>query len=230
MRADAWIGVPLVAAALVLTMALLSTPHSQRVLGPEPARKLMHAGIGLVTLGFPWMFSSALPVLVLAVLSLIWFEAVRRVATLRRRFASVLLSVARPGRGEACFVAGTALAFLIADGSALVFCLPMAVLAFADASAALVGQHATRRRADGPIRGKTAAGSAAFFATAMLCASVALALAGWAPAALVASALLIAAVTTAVEALADHGADNLLIPVAGALLLRLLPACTGVAP
>jgi phytol kinase len=227
MRVDAWIGVSLVAAALVLTMALLSTSQSQRLLGPEPARKLMHAGIGLVTLGFPWMFSSALPVLVLAALSLLWFEAVRRVAALRRRFALVLLSVARPGRGEACFVAGTALAFLIADGSALVFCLPMAVLAFADASAALVGQHAVRRRAGGAIQGKTLAGSAAFFATALLCAGVALALAGWEPAALVATALLIAAVTTAVEALAGHGADNLLIPVAGALLLRLLPAWTG---
>jgi phytol kinase len=222
-----WLGVALVAVALVLTMGVLSTPRSQRVLGAEPARKLMHAGIGLVTLGFPWLFGSAAPVLWLAALTLSWFELVRRVAPLRRRFASVLLSVARPGRGEACFVAGTALAFVIADGNALVFCLPMAVLAFADAGAALVGQHVARRLANGPARGKTLAGSAAFFATALLCAVCALALAGWRAVDLVVMGLLVAAATTLVEALAGHGSDNLLIPVAAALLLRFVPAWFG---
>ncbi len=225
-----WAGVPIVALALVTSMALLSTPRCARAVGPEQARKLLHVGIGLVTLAFPWLFTGAAPVLVLAALALGWFELLRQSAPLQRHFAPVLQRVARAGRGESCFVAGTALAFLIADGSALVFCLPMAVLTLADAAAALVGQDAARRRGAPPPCGKTLAGSTSFFGVAFVCAVAALSMAGWGVAPSLAMALLLASTTTLVEAAAGPGLDNLLIPVVGAALLRLAAPAFGGAP
>lgn len=222
-----WVGVPIVAALLVTSMALLSSRRCQRILGAEPARKALHVGVGLVTLVFPWLFTSAAPVLVLATMALGWFEAVRRCVLLRGRFGAVLQRVARPGRGESCFVAGTALTFVISGGDPLEFCLPMAVLTLADSAAALVGQAVARRRGGTPRQGKTLAGSAAFFGVALACGLVALPIGGWSAASACVMALLLASVTTALEAAAGHGFDNLLIPVAAASLLQLAPSVIG---
>jgi phytol kinase len=215
-----WLLLPVIAALLVAAMAGLSAARNAGALSPECARKLFHVSMGIMTLSFPWLFSDPAPVLLLACIACIWFEAVRRLAPLARNCGSVLSNVARPGRGEIHFVAGTALTFVLAEGNALAFCLPMSILALADAAAALVGKRFGDQ--PGAIRfgDKSLAGSSTFFAVALFAGLTGLSLAGWPAAQSIALAVLIACATTALEAVARRGADNLLIPVGAALLLR----------
>jgi phytol kinase len=132
----------------------------------------------------------------------------------------VLSAVARPGRGEIYFVLGTSLTFLLCGGNALAFVLPMAILTWADTAAALVGQRLGGRHGALRIGGKSLAGSSAFLVVALAISLLGLSLAGWPPAQASLLSMLLASTTTVLEALARRGADNLLIPVGAALLLR----------
>jgi phytol kinase len=217
-----WLLLPPVLASLALAMAALSALQRAGRLSPEGARKLFHVAMGAITLAFPWVFSGPAPVIVLAGAACAWLEGVRRIAPLQRVFGSVLSAVARPGRGEIHYVAGTAASFAIANGSALGFCVPMAILALADAAAAVVGRRYGTRPGAIVFRTKSLAGSSAFFAVALAVSLVGLEFAGWPDAAAVAVALLLAGLTTLLEALAGDGADNLLVPVCAALVLRAL--------
>lgn len=215
----------LLCAILVASMAGLSVCQRGGALTAECLRKVLHVEMGLVTLSFPWLFAEPWPVVTLAALALVWFTAVRRIAMLRRYFGEVLTRVARPGWGEAYFAAGACLTFLLADGAALFFCLPMAILTFADTAAALVGQRLGH--GPGAIRfaDKSLAGCTAFFGVALACGLAGLwGWAGWDAQRAWGTALLLAFTTTGLELVARRGADNLLIPLGGAIVLRIATA------
>ncbi len=213
---------PLVAALMVFTMRFLSVARNAGLLPPEYARKFLHVAMGAMTLFLPWLCADPAPVVLLAGLACVWFEFVRRRTLLRRDYGAVLFGVARTGRGETHFVLGTALTFLMADGSALMFCLPMAILTWADAAAALVGQRFGSRPGAIRLGPKSLAGSSAFFAIALAVSLLALSIAGWNAMPALAVSVLLAGATTVVEAVARNGADNILIPLVAALLLRSL--------
>lgn len=214
-----WTPVLAVCGALVVLMALLSSAPVRRHLHVELSRKVLHVVMGLVTLSFPWVFDGLASVVVLAALSLAWLELVRLHAPLRAAFACVLTGVARSGRGEAHFVLGTALTFALAGGDPLRYCVPMAILTFADAAAALVGRELGQRPGVVRYGHKSLAGSIAFFVVASVCALTGLLHAGWALPLVM--TLVLAVVTTFVEAVCDRGLDNLLIPVTAGVLMAL---------
>ncbi len=215
-----WSSVIGVSLVLALGMGAVSALRRRGALAPEYSRKLLHVGMGLLTLAFPLLFAEPAPVLFLAGIAVLWFAAVRYSSLLRRHFSSALCDVSRSGWGEAHFAVGAGLAFLIADGDSLCFFLSVAILTFADAVAALIGQR--YGVLPGAIRfgGKSLAGSTAFFAVALVCSVVVLHAAGWPVERVTAVAITLAALTTGLEAISERGFDNLWIPVGAALLLR----------
>jgi phytol kinase len=217
---SSWLLLPLVVVLLIVTMLALSAARTAGQLSPEGARKLFHVAMGTMTLSFPWLFTGPTPVLLLAGLCCVWFESVRRLTWFARHCGPVLSAVARPGRGEIYFVLGTSLTFLLCGGNALAFVLAMAILTWADTAAALVGQRLGGRPGALRIGGKSLAGSSAFFVVALTISLLGLSMAGWPPAQASLMSILLASTTTVLEALARRGADNLLIPVGAALLLR----------
>ena len=52
-------------------MAALAYFHKNHAPHPELVRKLLHIGMGLVTLSFPYLFDAAWPVIVLAILAVL---------------------------------------------------------------------------------------------------------------------------------------------------------------
>lgn len=214
----------LFAGLLVIVMTALSAAQEAGLLAPEPARKIFHIVMGLGTLPFPWLFADPAPVLWLAVLLCVWFDVVRRFAVPRRRCGAVLFAAGRLGRGEIYYVVGAALTFVIADGNALLFCLPMAILALADSAAALIGQHFNRNSDGFGADGKSFAGSGGFFAVALVASVVGLSLAGWAPAQAIGVSVLLALITALLEAVAGRGTDNLFVPLGAVLFLHGAPA------
>src|SRR5262249_18012010 len=152
----------------------LASPH------PEVVRKLLHMGMGLVTLSFPWLFDETWPVIVLAVLSIALLTSARLVAGLKSSLGSVVSGVARASLGEISFPVGVAVLFVLLihggaapfDLRAVLYCIPVLLLTLADAAAALIGITYGRLQyptADGV---KSAEGSVAFFACAFFCTHV----------------------------------------------------------
>jgi phytol kinase len=183
----------------------------------EHARKISHVAVGLACLALPFLFTSAAPVLGLALVACAGLFVLRAVPALRARFGCALHGVARASYGELAFVGGVALAFVLAHHSVPAYAAAVLTLTLGDTAAALIGRRFGRHPyAVGRAR-KSFEGSLAFFAVAAV---VCIAIPG---ATSVAAVAAFALATTTAEALAGDGLDNAVIPVAGLLALRLFP-------
>jgi phytol kinase len=224
-----WLGIGLVLGVLGALLGGLRLLHKVVSPHPEVTRKLMHIGMGLVTLGLPWLFNDFWPVILLAALSIVLLLSLRLVKALKQGFGTVLGGVDRVSLGEIYFPLAVAILFGLYlrseenDPAArvLLYCIPVLLLTLADAAAALVGirygqvQYST---ADGH---KSAEGSVAFLACAFLLVHVPLLLfTQTGPAECLLIALLMALLATAVEAIAWNGLDNLVLPLTSFLLLK----------
>jgi phytol kinase len=206
-------------------MAFLS--RLQRAgLAPEWCRKLLHVGCGLLALGLPWVFNDSAAALALVGFAGVMLAGIRWLPAWNHRLGGVFDGVGRGHRGGFYFAAAVGVVYTAAGGDRLLFCLPVAVLTFADAAAAVVGQTVGTHFFQARAGCKTIEGSAAFFTVAVACAAACLGvLDSRAPADVLSLSMLVALLLTFVEACAGRGTDNLLIPVAGHLLLRLYLGC-----
>jgi len=221
---DSWLGIGFVLGMLIGLITVLHwykhhyTPH------PELVRKLLHIGMGLTTLTFPWLFDEVWPVLILAGITVPGLMALRYSKHLKARLGGVINGVERnTSLGEIYFSLGVAGLFILSDGDPLRFTIPILLLALADAIAALVGIR-YGRLFYATIEGyKSIEGSLAFFLVAFFC--ILMPLSFFSDIGLVGAlliALLLALLMMLVEAVAWHGLDNLFIPVVGFLLLNAL--------
>ena len=222
-----WLGISLVLgvlAGLVGGLALwrrIAQPH------PELTRKVVHVGMGLVSLTLPWLFAEAWPVMILAVLGAGGLLLLR-VGRLRDNLGAVLGGVGRSSLGEVCFAAGVAALFVLflreegSPGRRLVlYVVPLLLLGIADAAAALVGVRCGRWHYRTAADSKTVEGSASFLVCAFVGTLVPLLVVGevtLAQSVLIAG--LLGSLTMFLEAVGTHGLDNLLIPLGAFLLLR----------
>ena len=226
-----WIAIFLVLLLLAASMALLTAGARRFGASAEAMRKLLHVEMALVTLSFPWLFSSAWPVIVLACASVAWFRLLPASDWLEARFGSALRGTLRESQGEIWFVCGVCLVYLWSAAEPVAYCIAILVLGLADTAAALVGQRFGRPRLMAGGAGKSAAGSFAFFAVA-----VAIAFGGLYGAAdfevgeALAAALLVATITTGVEAILGDGLDNLFVPLGALASLELFAITVAAQP
>ncbi|WP_428240302.1 hypothetical protein [Gynuella sp.] len=216
-----WIGILIVLTALA--GAFISTRLIERFLAPDPEvlRKLIHVEMGLVTVTFPWLFDRSWPVLLLALVSVSALTLLRRGLSLTRSLRGLLHGVERTSWGEMLFPISVALVFILADGDPLLYCVPILVLALADAVAALIGVYYGQNQFTTLEGNKSVEGSVAFFIVTFLCVHVSLLLftvTGRVECLLI--GLLMGVIIMMFEALAWHGLDNLFIPLATYALLN----------
>lgn len=207
--------------ALIALVAVLHWYQLRRRPHPEVVRKLVHVGMGLVVLPFPWLFPSPWPVVALAVLSVTGMLLLRSLPALRQGPGSVLHAVQRQSLGEICYPIAIAIVFVLKRDQPLLFVIPILILALADAVAALIGITYGRLHYSSTDGSKTAEGSLAFFIVAFLSVHIPLLLltdVGRAQTLLIALVLGILAMLT--EAVAWRGLDNLFVPVLGYALLQ----------
>ena len=207
--------------ALIALVGVLHWYQVRRRPHPEIVRKLVHVGMGLVVLPFPWLFPSPWPVVALAVLSVAGMLLLRSLPALRRGPGSVIHAVQRQSLGEICYPIAVATVFVLKRDQPLLFVIPILILALADAVAALIGITYGRLHYNSTDGHKTAEGSLAFFIVAFLSVHIPLLLltdVGRAQTLLIALVLGILAMLT--EAVAWRGLDNLFVPVLGYALLQ----------
>jgi phytol kinase len=182
----------------------------------EYTRKGTHVGAGLIVFAFPWLLEHTLTVTILAVS----FGGI----LLGGRITGLLSSihnVERRTSGAYYYPLAVLGVWLLSHGDPLLFCVPLAIMAIADTGAAIVGQRAgetTYTVMDGT---RSIEGSMAFFGLAFTIVLIASAVAGqpvW-PATLLV-ALVVAALTTAIESVSVRGSDNVGIPYAAWLALE----------
>jgi phytol kinase len=202
---------------------LLGLRAWQRRLSPPPelVRKLAHVGVGLVALSLPYLFHSPWPVVALCGLSLASMVALRLITPLKQGVGSVLHSVARSSGGELYFPLSIAILFVLSRSNVLLYLIPILILTFADASAALTGGRYGLTHYQATEGEKSMEGSVAFFLVAFLGTHIPLLLmtdVGREKTLLI--GLCMGLIAMLLEAVAWRGLDNLFIPLGGFILLK----------
>lgn len=190
---------------------------------PELVRKLFHIGGGAIGLSLPWLFDDLAPVLVLGAIVAGALAALRLVPRLRSGLGQVVFGIKRQTVGELCYVASICLLFWLTADDKLLYSVPLLILAFADAFAALIGEQYGKLQLHMTGDRKSFEGALAFFLTAFFCVHVPVLLWGGTPRleSLMIGVNLSILVMMA-EAAAWWGLDNLIIPIWGYMLLKSL--------
>lgn len=213
MKAFVCVTIMLVALILVLKSVLLSGSRK------ESSRKIVHIVMGTLCLSFPWIFQSALPVTVLAILVAITLCILRQKNS--PLVQEVLFTVKRRSFGELLYPFSVALIFYLAQADLVSYLVPIAVLAYGDSAAALIGERFGKNYFRLEHGKKSLEGSLAFFATSFIASALIMIggnIAGGAGAAQqylasILLSLMIACVATVIEAICFAGLDNLFVPL-----------------
>jgi phytol kinase len=222
----------LISVLLALALLLVTVRWWQKRYRPHPewARKALHIGVGLIGFSFPFIFvgqgDARLLVWLTCAIAALTMLGIRLARPLQRGFGAILGSVNRVSTGEFYFLLGLAALYTLTAGGAL-YGTALAILTFADATAALVGTFYGQRRYEKQPGSKTLEGSLGFALVCFVICLLGLLVNGQAAI----EGLLIAAIVTLIaallEALAKDGLDNLLLPVVSYLLLRGLVGLDG---
>jgi phytol kinase len=219
--ASPWIRMLFVAGWLGTLLVVLRAWQRKYSPNPEVVRKLAHVGTGLVTLSLPYLFHSAWPVFLLCGLSIAGMLAIRLIGPLKQGLGTVLHGVARSSGGEIYFPVSVAILFPLAKGNVLLFVIPILILTFADAVAALTGGRYGLTHYYGAGGEKSAEGSVAFFMVAFLSTHVPLLLmTDTERGKTLLIGLCMGLTAMLLEAIAWRGLDNLFIPLGGFILLK----------
>ena len=223
-----FVGLLLVPGALIVLLLLLRYYQVSCKPHPETVRKLMHSLMGALTLSFPWLFSETWPVWFLAGGSVVLLFSLRALPVLRDGVSNVINAVDRNTLGELYFPLAVACVFQFSAGNLVLYLVPVMVLSFADAMAAVVGLRYGQLRYQTSEGEKSLEGSIAFLLVATLCIHVPLLLLsdlGRSETLLI--ALLLGMLVMLFEAIAWRGLDNLFIPFACFFLLQEFIAIAG---
>jgi phytol kinase len=207
---------------------------------PEFRRKAVHVGMGLFVLPLPWLFDSTWPVWCLGALAVCGLMLLRTLPRRADGAGSVLGGVDRQSLGEVFFPIAVAVLFQLSSGDWFIYVVPIAILALADATAALIGMRYGTLPYLTTDGAKSVEGSVAFFFVAFMTVLIPLLLWTDVPRAeTLLLSLTIALLVMLFEGISWGGIDNLLVPFgayaflqgyvdmsAGQLLFRLT---TGVA-
>lgn len=180
----------------------------------EWQRKALHIAVGSTALTFPWLFDQAWQVITVGTIGVTIMLALRTVPILRLSLGRCVHDVNRSSLGELYLSSSIVMLFWLTNGEGLHYFLPLLILTFADASAALVGIHFGKHRfvlLDGT---KSWEGTATF-------AIIAFGLSLWSLAqftglfelAIIGLALSVTCLSMLIELVAWRGLDNLLLPL-----------------
>jgi len=175
----------------------------------EWTRKIVHIGTGLLTLLFPVVLASHWQVLFLCASFLVIL-----LASLKFGWLPSINAIDRFSYGSILFPIIVYLLFLvfqIADRGLIVFYLPILVLAICDPIAALVGKRFPFGKYQVMGGGKSATGSLAFFASALLVTALTISAFNHVHSGMQ-LILVVPAIATIAEALGVKGMDNFTIP------------------
>lgn len=209
---------PLVLIALMVSAHILQRKNA---IDSELSRKLVHIGMGLVALTFPYLFQYTWPVLLLSALSVALMLLLRFIPVLKSSMGGVLNSVKRHSLGEVYFPISIAIIFSITQHNRILYIIPILILTLGDAIAALIGVRYGQFKYKTSDASKSFEGSVTLFTIAFLCTHIPLLLfthIGRLESLLI--GLIIGLLVMEIEAIAWNGLDNIFLPIGAYALLH----------
>ena len=189
-------------------------------IAPETKRKTVHVLTGLISLSFPWLFSSPLPVILMIGASLLTMAALRSSFIKGHAMSSVLHDVQRQSYGEFYILISIGFLFAHSIGNPVLYILPLTIIALSDTGSALIGTKNGKKRLSIFDGEKTIEGSVAFFTITLLVSLILLMLlTDMAEVNLIILSVIIAAFCTFIESDSWNGLDNLFVPIGAHILL-----------
>jgi|TARA_B110000914_G_scaffold209715_1_gene208282 phytol kinase len=201
---------------IALLVALMLVVHNLPLCA-EASRKSIHLGMGMICLGFPWLFSTPLQVDLLAALAVSTLLIIRWKKT---AVGKVLHGIKRLSFGELLFPVGVAIVFRLSSGDLSTYLPAIGVLTFADTAGALVGERFGKHLYRTNAGQKSLEGSLAVFIVSFLI--VWLAGISSDPLTAFMIAIVVALVATMAEGVLGAGIDNLVLPISVFALIFLL--------
>jgi phytol kinase len=218
-----WLGIAVMLGASRLLLAAVGRYARRCRTTPEGARKALHVGMGTLFLACPWLFDRPWPMLLLAAIFVSLLIARLYFPPLQYHVAGVIYGVERKSLGEYYFPLIAAFLFTIFNGDVLLYAIPVSLLVYADAAAALVGTRYGTWHFPTTGARKSLEGSTAFVVTAFFTTHVPLLLAGRvSTTASLVIAIVIAVLSAAIEVFCRNGLDNVAVPLLAFALLRVL--------
>lgn len=199
------------AGSFLLLFTVSETLYYYANVEAEKTRKLVHLGTGLLTLLFPLLLSSHWYVLLLCS-SFLWILLL----SLRFNLLKSVNNIDRVSRGSLLYpfvVYFLFVAYSFYD-QILFFYLPVLILAISDPAASMAGTKWPKGKYHVKHETKTLVGSSVFLFTAFVIAGLLMyGLTGLSTLEILLLSLLIAILTSLIEALSYKGYDNLFIPM-----------------
>lgn len=217
------LSITIVLIALTLLLGLSAILVNKGKIGGESARKLVHVGMGMICITFPWLFRSSFPVVILAATAVLSIFLIR-FTRLRVSLGASLFSIKRLSVGELIFPIAVAWLFAmhIANDqpSAVFYTIPLLLLTLADTAGAIAGTRFGKVIYQTASGKKSVEGSIAFFFTAYVCTFLPLLFfTDLTTIHITFISLTVTLFITAVEGISGMGMDNLLIPIGSYFLL-----------
>lgn len=194
-------------------MAVVRAQARSFGLSAEVQRKLVHIGTGLYALALPWLFADPWPVYMLIGLTLVVMGVLRLPRFAKGGIGETLHGVERQSYGDILLALAVGVVFLLSEGQAILYVLPIATLTLADAAAALTGSRYGRQFFAVEDGQKSVEGSVAFFMITLILSMICLLLLSEVSRTnVILLSVVVAAFGTLVEADSWRGFDNFFLP------------------
>lgn len=208
-----FLGVAAVLVGTAFVFTLVGVLKYRYSMSSEFTRKTTHVGIGLISLTFPWTLGDVRLVVASCVIGSVALLMARRSRQLAPKLRAII-GVRRISFGELLFPVTVGLLYVLARGDIVLYMIPLLVLTFADAAAAIIGVYYGVFRYSTEEGWKSAEGSAVFLLVAFFSAHIPLLLftqIGRGETLLI--AFLAAFIGMLVESICTKGDDNFLVPL-----------------
>lgn len=187
----------------------------------EWQRKILHIGLGITALSFPFFFSYNWQVLSVSIIAIIILLVIRNIPHLRNNIGSTLYQVKRDSLGELLFAVTIVVLFMAAKNNLALYIIPIAILTLSDAMAAIIGTQYGKQLYDVIGGSKSWEGTFTFaIITFLLMVGLLALLTNMNWQAILLISLTFAILGALIEAVLWHGWDNLLVPIGAYLFLN----------
>lgn len=212
----------LVLAAFILFFLLLNKLEKSEKLNSEVIRKILHIGSGIGGLTLPFIFEKKSSVIILGAVFLVLLISIRIVKHNVTGFKKVLETKNRKTFGDLYFIMSILGLWLVSSDNKLMYALPLIILMFSDAFAALIGEFYSKYKFNTGFGTKSVEGSVTFFLTTyFICINFFLFFSDIESINIVLVSLLLSILTMILEIISWNGLDNLFVPFFVYLFLRL---------
>ncbi len=211
----------LVSGGFLLFFFFLNRLEKSRKFDSEINRKILHIGSGIGGIALPFVFKEKLPVVILGIFFLLLLAVIRRLKHKATGLKTVIEMKRRKTFGDIYFVTSILGLWIVSGEDRLLYSLPLVILMFSDAFAALIGEFYSKFKFDTGFGTKSIEGSIIFFLTTyFLCSNYFLLFSNIRNVNIVLLSLLLSILTMILEIISWNGLDNLFVPFFVYLFLK----------